>query len=293
MSRNLRRIYWIGDEKNSGGYPPELPVRALLRDRGIEVVPIVWDRDPVPDPGEGELAIVRTPWDYVEKIDRFDLWISELPRERIQNPAEILGWNLDKTYLRELSRSGVETVPTEWMDAKSAEAVAESIDRAFPGKTKIVKPVRSAGAHLTFRLSPGERPPPGSFVSVPAMIQPYLPEIESDGERSLVYFGGEFSHSIRKVPRSGDFRVQESFGGKFSEFSPSGKEREFGDSALSAVRSRFPGFPPPLYARVDYVRVGEKPRLMELELLEPDLYFHHSPGSAERFVASLFKSSGP
>lgn len=283
----LKRIYWTNGEKNSAGYPPELPVYALLRAEGIDVVPVVWDRDPIPVLDRGEFLLVRTPWDYLAKLDRFRGWLAELPAARVMNPAKILRWNLEKTYLRELESDGIRLVPTVWMGARSEAEVAEALDGAFPGQTRIVKPVMSAGSHDTYRLAAGEAAPAGRFVGRAAMIQPYLAEIETDGERSLVYFGGALSHAIRKVPRAGDFRVQESHGGRFSEFAPSGVERAFGDSVIAAVRARFPEEPVPLYGRVDYVLRDGVPHLMEAELLEPDLYFHHAPAAAERFVAAV------
>ncbi|MBS1963511.1 MAG: hypothetical protein JST04_14950 [Bdellovibrionales bacterium] len=287
----LKRLHWITSEKFAEGYPHETEVFAGLRARGIEVLPTVWNRDPVPRPGPDERVIVRTPWDYLEDFARFNAWLDALPAERVENPVAVLRWNSKKDYLRELEAAGVRIVPTVWMEASSDAEVAKSFANAFAGRARIVKPVLSASAKDTYRLAPGELPPAGVFLDRPAMIQPFLPEIESDGERSLVYFSGRFSHGIRKVPKAGDFRVQESHGGIMREFSVSDGERVFGDSVLAAMRARFPEFRAPLYARVDYVLSAGKPQLMELELLEPDLYFHHAPGSAERFVEALLALS--
>jgi hypothetical protein len=150
-----------------------------------------------------------------------------------------------------------------------------------------VKPVRSHSSIDTFRLGVDEGPPLGVFMGRPAMIQAYLSEIENDGERSLIFFDGKFSHAIRKRPQLGDFRVQESHGGLFSAIDVSPEELRFGDQVISAVRTRFPKDSMPLYGRIDYVLVDGRPHLMEAELLEPDLYFHHAPGAAERFARVL------
>ncbi len=283
----LKRLYWVNSEKNAAGYVNELPVYADLRANGVEVVPIVWDRDPLPALERGEHLIVRTPWDYLEKLPRFQDWLRALPEERIHNAAKILRWNSEKTYLRELERAGVRLVPTRWMDCRTEEEVERFVRESFPGRERIVKPVLSAGSHHTYRLAAEESPPREVFVGRPAMVQPYLPEIETDGERSLIFFGGDFSHAVLKLPRPGDFRVQESFGGRFSAFEATAEERAFGSRVVDEVRRRFPAEPAPLYARIDYVRVEGLPHLMEAELLEPDLYFHHAPGAASRFSARM------
>lgn len=287
----LKRLYWITSEKFADGYPHESEVLADLRARGIDVRPTVWNRDPVPQPGSDERVIVRTPWDYLEDFDGFTEWLGALPATRVENPVAVLRWNSEKRYMRELAAAGVRIVPTVWMDARSDAEVAATLAAAFADRERIVKPVMSASAKDTFRLAPGGLPPAGVFVNRAAMVQPFLPEIETDGERSLVYFSGRFSHAIRKVPKTGDFRVQESHGGIMREFSASGAERAFGDATVAAVRARFPNLSAPLYARVDYVVTAGEPHLMELELLEPDLYFHHAPGSAARFVEALLALS--
>jgi hypothetical protein len=247
----------------------------------------VWDRDPIPRLNSGEHLIVRTPWDYPAKTERFSEWLRALPAARVHNAAEILRWNSEKGYLRDLANDGIPIVPTVWMRAISETDVRSMIASSFPGERKIVKPVFGAGSTDTYRLAPDEFPPPGVFLGRPAMIQPYLEEIETDGERSLVFFDGKFSHGVRKRPRAGDFRVQESYGGVFSALDPTAGELAFGNRVIAAVRARFPEGPPPLYARVDYVEVAGRPQLMEGELLEPDLYFHHAPGAAERFTDLL------
>jgi glutathione synthase/RimK-type ligase-like ATP-grasp enzyme len=286
-----KRIYWITSEKNASGYPPETPVFENLLARGIKVVPTVWDRAPLPPLDPGDHVIVRNPWDYTEKITQFRDWLAALPSARVHNSAAILRWNLDKNYLRELEISGIQIVPTVWMNAKTEGEVSAIVRKSFPDRRKIVKPVFSAGSHHTYRLDVSELPPAGVFAGLSAIVQPYLEEIETDGERSLVFLGGNFSHAIRKLPRSGDFRVQESFGGQFSAFKPTREELRFGERAVATIRGKFPTDPAPLYGRIDYVVVGGNPHLMEAELLEPDLYFHHALGAAERFAALIAELS--
>lgn len=279
-----KQIYWITSEKYPKGYVHELPVHELLRARGMKVIPLIWSRDPIPHLMAGDHVIVRTTWDYLEKFDAFSTWLADLPKTRVHNSGNLLRWNAEKTYLSELERTGVRLVPTVWIKESSEAEIANAVRAAFPGRPKILKPVRSAGSHDTYRIGADETPPTEIFRNRPAMIQPYLEEIEKEGERSLIFFGGKLSHGVQKLPKAGDFRVQESHGGRMSAFEVSAVEKVFGDHVISAILKRFPEEPPPLYARIDYVRVAEVPHLMEAELLEPDLYFHHSPGSAERFV---------
>jgi glutathione synthase/RimK-type ligase-like ATP-grasp enzyme len=209
--------------------------------------------------------------------------------ERVYNSKRILRWNLKKTYLRELESLGVCIVPTVWMDEAPESEIFESFRSAFPGKKKVIKPILGAGSVDTFLIGESEAPPVSKFVNRPAMIQPYLSEIERDGERSMIYFSGNLSHSILKRPKAGDFRVQESFGGRFSEFSPSPEEKKFGDNVIRRIRTVFPEELAPLYSRIDYVLIEGVPHLMEAELLEPDLFFHHSEGSGARFVEAILR----
>jgi hypothetical protein len=285
-----RTLYWITSSKFSEGHPHEESLYRVLAARGYRVVQRVWDRQALPALAEDEAIIVRTPWDYPGKIDVFDTWIDSLPGQGVHNPRAILKWNSDKIYLRELETEGVPLVPTHWLEAGSVEEVEKSMREAFSGNEKVIKPLRSAGAFHTYRFNEGMLPDASPFVGSPAMIQPFVREILSEGERSLVFFGGEFSHAIAKRPKFGDFRIQEEFGGCFSAFSPDASETDFAGKILEIVARKFAaalGGKPLLYSRVDYVRVAGEPKLMELELLEPDLYFHHAPGSPDRFEAAL------
>jgi glutathione synthase/RimK-type ligase-like ATP-grasp enzyme len=286
-----RRLYWITSEKAPEGYPSEDSIRAHLRAAGYEVTTRVWDREPLPELRPGELLLVRSPWDYFTKLSAFESWLADLPAKRVLNPRDVLLWNIDKRYLAELEALGVPAVPTVWMEARDESEARERILSAFPGREIVIKPAKSAAAHHTYRLGPGETPPLGEYVRRLALIQPFLPEIERDGERSIVFLGGEASHAIRKVPKEGDFRVQQSHGGRFAPFEPSAPESDFAAALVGAASRRFEsalsGRALP-YARVDYVLTADGPRLMELEVLEPDLYFHFAPDSAkERFARVL------
>lgn len=201
---------------------------------------------------------------------------------RLHNPASVLKWNADKTYLGRLADAGAPVVPTRFVDALSIGTMHDAA-AAFGTARLVAKPQVSASAWRTIRWSPGD--PVDEGPDGPAIIQPYLPSIESDGEVSLIYFSGRYSHAIRKVPQPGDFRVQPEYDGIITAHNASADERAAAETILNAVSEDL------LYARIDLVRgAGGEPVLIELELIEPDLYLGHDPGRGAMFaeaVASL------
>jgi hypothetical protein len=275
----MKKLFWITCDKYSKFYPPELPVVEGLVANGIKVVPLVWTKEVLPELGPSDYVIIRTPWDYLNEYERFREWVNQLSFQNV--------FNSEKYYLQALEKGGIKTVPTRWIKAKTDAEVHKAIDTAFPGSEIVIKPVIGAGALDTFRLKVGTYPSKGLFLNQPVMIQPFLSEVITDGECSMVYFSGKFSHAILKKPKSGDFRVQESYGGIMSPFVPSRGELKFGEDIFLQLQVNFPLEPLPLYARIDYVKVNGTPHLMELELLEPDLYFHHAPESIPKFVQAL------
>ena len=195
------------------------------------------------------------------------------------NPASVLGWNSDKSYLRRLSDTGVPIAPTLWTQGVT-DAQAEAAFDAFKSDQIIVKPTVSGGAWKTLRLSRGEAltdAPKGA-----AMIQPYLPTIETEGETSLLFFGGRFSHAVNKRPVPGEFRIQVQFGGLYETVEPPVGARALADQVLAAIDE------PLLYARIDMAqdRAGDW-LLMEAELIEPDLYLANDPAKGAGFAQAV------
>jgi glutathione synthase/RimK-type ligase-like ATP-grasp enzyme len=197
----------------------------------------------------------------------------------VWNSPSVLRWNADKAYLSRLSEAGAPIVPTRFAERLSPAHMAEAA-QAFGTDRLIAKPRISAGAWRTIRWSPGQSLDQGPTGA--AMIQPYLPAIEHEGEVSLIYFQGTFSHAIRKVPQPGDFRVQPEYQGIITAHQPQADERAAAEAALAAVQE------PLLYARVDLVRdLAGQPVLMELELVEPDLYLRYDPAAPARFAEAV------
>ncbi|WP_417233086.1 ATP-grasp domain-containing protein [Brevundimonas sp.] len=188
----------------------------------------------------------------------------------LANPAAVLAWNSDKTYLARLAERGVPMPETIWSDGVTADTVAAAF--ASTGADQlIVKPTVSGGAWRTLRLSPGQ--PIGEAPEGSAMIQPYLPTIETLGETSLLFFDGVFSHAVNKRPVGGEFRIQVQFGGLYTPVTdPPAGAMALARQVLAAIDE------PLLYARIDMVSdANGNWLLMEAELIEPDLYLDHDP----------------
>jgi len=246
---------------------------AALALEGIEAVATPWT-DHIDDAAglaDYPLILPMIVWGYHRDHGRWlracATWAAAgLP---LANPASVLAWNSDKTYLARLAARGVPMPATIWSDAVTADTVAAAF--ASTGADRlIVKPTVSGGAWKTLRLSPGEvfsDAPEGS-----AMIQPFLPTIETAGETSLLFFGGTFSHAVNKRPVNGDFRIQTQFGGLYTPVaSPPAGALALATQVLAAIDE------PLLYARIDMVPDTDGNwLLMEAELIEPDTYLDHA-----------------
>ena len=251
----------------------------LLRDAGLQVEPRDWAR--ADDLAAFDLVLPLLVWGYPFAPEQWLRMVSRWEREgvRLRNPASALRWNADKSYLAALEAKGAPIVPTRFVDRVTIEAMEEAA-AAFGSDRLVAKPRISSTAWQTVRWSPGEGIEEGPEGA--AMIQPYLPEIERSGEISLIFFSGAFSHAISKRPQPGDFRVQPEFDGIIAAHEPAPDERAAAERVLAAVDEDL------LYARVDLVRgLGGEPQLIELELIEPDLYLKHGPASGAAFASAV------
>ena len=251
--------------------------RGLLRclsDLGIDAEPVLWQADV--DWGSYAAVLLRSVWDYYLHAPAFAAWLGRLDRERVPcwNPTSLVRWNLDKRYLRELAARGIPTVPTLWIEPAGGltpETVASRI-RETGWDDLVIKPTVSASAWRTLHLRTDEllgRAEPAWDVRAGGawMAQPFMPEILDEGEYSLLFFEGAFSHAVLKRARPGDFRVQAEHGGSQAPVTPSAPIVDQARAALLAAPSSG------LYARVDGVVRDGRLILMELELIEPFLYF--------------------
>ena len=263
----------------------ELAVLPLAR-RGIQVETIPWDKRGV-DWRRYELVVIRSTWDYYDQPERFLATLAAIEHAgvRLENGSETVRWNMRKDYLRELAAKGIETVPTFWRDGLSPGELVPLFEelRADEG---VIKPTMSGTAKGAWRLDAARARAlapeiEAYFQNRPLMMQPFERGIVEEGEFSMTYFSGRHSHTVLKMPKTGDFRVHEEFGGANRLITPEPALLAAGDAAIAAVGQKL------LYARADIVRSGDAFRLMELELVEPTFYLSVDPGAAERFAEAV------
>jgi hypothetical protein len=260
---------------------------ALLRERGWRVDALPWD-EPA-DWSRYDQVVIRTTWDYHERPFRFLSTLGEIEQSgtTLHNPLSLVRWNMDKRYLRDLDAGGVPIVPTTFADrlAGRDDLLAHFLN--FDTEEIILKPPVNVNAFDTFHVPRADVESllpqlEAVFGKRPYMAQPFMSHITSEGEYSLIYFNGAFSHAILKAPARGDFRVQEEHGGIITAVAPQDALLETGQRALNALEET------PLYARVDLVRhIDDDFRVMEFELIEPSLYLRMDPGAPTRFADAL------
>lgn len=267
-------------------YPPNTDdalLVAALRDLGAEAVPSVWS---APKAQHFDAGIVRSTWDYAWRASVFRGWLeSTASTLRLFNPLPTLLWSMDKRYLLELEAGGASTIPTVLTCNPTAGSIRAAADTN--GWSDIVmKSVVSAGGRQVARAIATDPPSimaalEKTGVSSPVLVQPFVPEIDR-GEYSLIFLDGAYSHAVLKTPASGAFLVQEHYGGSVKVTQPPADAIAVAERALDLVAN------PWIYARVDLV-VGELsgPMVVEIELLEPDLFLRYADGSAERLAQAL------
>lgn len=262
----------------------DLPLQAELEARGVSTVPLVWDEG-APDWAEFDACLIRSVSDYNRKYEAFARWIDAVgARTTLWNPPAMTTWNAEKAYLRDLGDRGVPTIPTSWLE-RGDDTHLDEVLSAEGWDDAIVKPAIGLGAEDLYRVRRGEgdRPPLRRLLDRhTVLVQPFLPSIRECGETSLIYIDGELSHTVRKRPAGEDFRVQKTWGGTSELCEPTRAERSVADLAMGALEST------PLHARVDLVNGGEgAPLLIELELIEPDLFFRHEPDAARLLAEAI------
>lgn len=265
--------------------PDDRLLLKALRALGVAAEPAVWE-DPFFPADQASMCVVRSTWDYAYRRDEFLAWARRTAAAvTTWNPESLFAWNTHKQYLVDLAAAGVPTVPTRVLprgtvaalDALVGETGWEpAILKAAVAQTgrylrRVDRETRAAGQRHLDKLLPRED----------MLLQPFLPRVTTEGETSLVYLDGAFSHAVCKRPASGDYRVHDDFDGSIEPVVPTVAQRDVADAAVAAAAH------PLLYARVDVVPGSAGPVVMELELVEPDLYFATAPGSAERLARAV------
>lgn len=260
---------------------------AALRRLDIDAELLPWDGPT--DWAAYPLVALRTPWDYFQRLDEFLGWCRRTAAAtRLLNPLPVIEWNSHKRYLAELAAAGLPTVPTLHLPRGCPDGIEQVLARDWP--QVVVKPAVSIGAIGTLRCAAGapvcQTHLNALLTDGDVLVQPFVESIASHGEASLIYFGGRYSHAIRKRPKPGDFRVQDLYGGSIGPHAPDAAEIETADAALAAVPA------PTAYARIDLVRHAGQPAIMEIELIEPELFLGATPDAADRFAAALGERLG-
>jgi hypothetical protein len=263
---------------------------APLAERGIEAEPAVWN-DPSHNWSSNAAVVIRSCWDYHLQPERFLRWIADLEAKSIPifNLAPVIRWNTDKSYLRDLEAKGIVIVPTFWAEGGDAVTLEDKLHELGWAKA-VVKPRISATAYRTQLVTANNaasaqtlfndlRHGPG------VMLQKFMAGIANEGEWSLIFFAGIFSHAVLKKPRQGDFRVQNDFGGTEQLADPPAYVLASATHALQTIA-------PTLYARVDGVVDEEQFRIMELELIEPALFLANHPKAPEHFAEAIVHAVG-
>ena len=273
-----------GDPSYAGQWPDVLARhQAALAGAGVQSRSEAWT-DHVESGralAEAPLVLPLVAWGYHRDHARWTAACAAWARDgvRMLNPPGVLGWNSDKSYLGRLADRGVPIPPTVWADAPTRADVDAAFDR-FGAEQLVVKPRVSGGAWKTLRLSLGE--PLTDAPDGPALIQPYLPSIETEGETSLLFFDRRFSHAVRKTPVPGEFRIQVQFGGRYESVAPPAEALALADTVLSNIDEDL------LYARIDMARDADGGwLLMEAELIEPDLYLAQAPDGGAAFARAV------
>ena len=261
-------------------------LQGALARRGIDSVRVDW-ADPEIEWSRFRCAVFRSTWDYFDRYAEFSTWLERVEcKTRVCNTAPTVRWNVDKHYLADLADRGVPVVPSRFLERGSKRTLVEVLAETGWDEA-VVKPCVSGAARHTYRANRRTadelQPLLGTLLAQePMMVQPFQTDIARTGEDTLMVFGGRYSHAVRKVAKPGDFRVQDDHGGTVHAYRPTAEQIELAERAAAAHH------PVPVYGRVDMVRDNDgRLAVMELELIEPELWIRFHPPAAEAFAAGL------
>lgn len=270
----------------AGLAPDDRPLLAALRARGLRTEPVVWE-DRYHDWSRTRIAVIRSAWDYAFRRAEFLAWAEGTSAATaLWNPLPVVRWNTHKGYLLDLAVRGVPTVPTQLVPAGTSLVVADVL-AAHGWPEAVVKPAIAQSGRYVTRTSAVD---PGRAQAIvdrvlpheDLLIQPFLPAIGEEGELSVVFVEGELTHAVRKRAAAGDFRVHDDHGGSVSRDTPDPAQETVARRAIRAAGA------PPLYGRVDLVRGPDgTPLVMELELVEPELFLGFSEAAVHRLADAI------
>lgn len=258
----------------------------FLKGKGLNVDLVIWN-NPHINWEDYPLAILKSPWDYFDLIQDFYTWLKRLETKKVKllNPIEVVRWNSDKRYLKEIEADGLKIIPSVFINKQDRVTLKHYFEK-FNTNRLIVKPCISGGAKNTFKITINdidavELQLNQLIQEENFIIQPFLPEILENGEWSFIFFNGTYSHSLIKKAKPGDFRVQPAHGGSVHPQSPNHELIAIAQQYVDLFAKNC------LYARVDGTFVNGEFLLMELELIEPFLFLNTAPENYERYYKAL------
>lgn len=267
-------------------YHDEAPFVTELENNNFRIFPVVWN-SPEINWQSYDVVVIRNTWDYHLQADTFRAWLDYLDEKHIPvlNPTNLVRWNMDKSYLQTLANNGVKILPTVFTKGKTINLKETLHNKGW--SQAVVKPIMSASGDNTWTITPDTADDSQQKFDwlneqIGMMIQAFAPQIHTEGEYSLVFFNGVFSHAVLKKPAEGNLFVHEERGGSLQAISAPDNLVRQAQEALKVVED-ITGIIP-TYARVDGLRDGDDFILMEIECIEPELYFSRSADAAKHFV---------
>ena len=263
-------------------------LKSAFEAQGLKVDITYWD-NPSYEWQKTRSILFRTIWDYFERFDEFWEWVEQVKtKTTLINSYELIKWNIDKHYLRDLKNNDIQVVPTYFAD-KGNNISLQEIANLNDWKHIVIKPAISASAFNTYKITNDEIEQKEQLFhellqTHDMLVQPFFPTISELGEASLMVFGGKFTHAILKKAKAGDFRVQDDFGGTVHDYNPTQEEIKFAEKVFQSCTSL------PIYGRVDIVWDSNKHiYLSELEIIEPELWIRNRPESANKIAEAVNK----
>lgn len=261
-------------------------LQAALTRLGISSVRVDW-AEPDVDWSQFQCAVFRTTWDYFERRPEFSRWLSQIQQQtKLCNPADTVWWNMDKHYLADLEEKGLPIVPSRFIEQGQKKSLMELLDESG-WEDAVIKPCISGAARHTYRFNRQtattiEPVIQELLTSESLILQPFQQDVVNRGEDTLVVINGRFTHAVRKVPKAGDFRVQDDHGGTTHCYQPTAEQIELAEHVIRSSPH------PASYGRVDLVRNNDGAyAVMELELIEPELWLRDHPPAAEAFAEAI------
>ncbi|MFP2997516.1 hypothetical protein ABN763_16480 [Spongiivirga sp. MCCC 1A20706] len=263
-------------------------LQTALEGRDLIVDVVSWD-DPTYDYSKTKAIVFRTIWDYFERFEEFNIWLNKVSQQtKLINSKSLIDWNIDKHYLQDLKEKGITIVPTAFVDSGFHRSLSSICDEE-KWNDIVIKPAIAGGAFNTYKVLASERAEYEDLFKKlvserDMLVQPFIGSIQSRGEASLMVLNGKYTHAILKKAKSGDYRVQDDFGGSVHDYEPTEKEIAFAEACFEACEEM------PTYGRADILwDKNGNIMLGELEIIEPELWIRNNPQSAEDFADGIVK----